>query len=144
MDLLISPDTPLENPSIFPPPLPVKSCDLVHQELPPQNLPQPEDRSSESPPPLTRSATARVSFREPISSSYSVEEDEDEDENEEQLQENEENQPDEDEVEGGFGSRLCLQKGIPPQMDILGESWIFNENDCISLQRLVLRLSCLL
>lgn len=122
MDLLISPGTPLEKPSIFPPPLPVKSRDLVHQELPPQNLPQPEHSSSESPPLLTRSATARVSFREPISSSYSVEEDEDEDENEEQLQENEENQPDEDEVEGGFGSKLCLQKGIPPQMDLLGES----------------------
>lgn len=118
---LISPGTPPDNPSILPPPLPVKSRELAPQESPPPNPPQPEDRPSDSPPPLSRSGTARVSFREPISSSYSVDEDEDEDENEEELQEDEENQQDEDEVEGGFGSRLHLQKGIPPQMDLLGE-----------------------
>lgn len=124
---LISPDSPPlppNNPSTLPPPLPVKSRDLLPQESPPPNLPQPEERPSESPPPLSRSGTARVSFREPISSSYSVNEDEDEDENEEELQECEENQQDEDEVEGGFGSRLHLQKGIPPQMDLLGENHI--------------------
>lgn len=87
------------------------------QDSPPPNLAQPEDRPCDSPPPLTRSGTARVSFREPISSSYSV----DEDDNEEELQEGEENQQDEDEVEGGFGSRLQLQKGIQPQMDVLGK-----------------------
>lgn len=93
------------------------------EESPPPDLPEPEDGAAESPPPLSRSGTARVSFREPISSSYSVDEDEDEDENEEELQEGDENQ-DEDEVEGGFGSRLHLQKGIPPQMDLLGKNQV--------------------
>ena len=103
----------------LPPPLPVKSRDMTPWDLAPPAHPQPEDRPSDSPPPLTRSSTARVSFREPISSSYSVEDDEDEDG---LLQETEENQQDDDEEEGGFGSRLHLQKGIPPQMDLLGES----------------------
>lgn len=93
-------------------------------ESPLPNLPPPEERPADPLPPLSRSGTARVSFREPISSSYSVEEDEDEDEkeNEEELQEGQENEEEvEDEVEGGFGSRLHLQKGIPPQMDLLGK-----------------------
>ncbi|XP_047436773.1 prickle planar cell polarity protein 3 isoform X2 [Mugil cephalus] len=122
---LISPDAPPSPPnstSMLPPPLPVKSRDSMPRDSPPPNLRQPEDGPSDSPTPLTRSGTARVSFREPISSSYSVDEDEDEDENEEGLQEGEENQQDEDEVEGGFGSRLNLQKGIPPQMDLLDGS----------------------
>ncbi|TKS76862.1 Prickle-like protein 2 [Collichthys lucidus] len=106
---LISPDPaplPPDNPSILPPPLPVKGQSLGFSSCPQ----------------LSRSGTARVSFREPISSSYSVDEDEDEDDNEEELQEGEENQQDEEEVEGGFGSRLHLQKGIPPQMDLLDGS----------------------
>lgn len=61
-----------------------------------------------------------MSFRDPISSSYSVDEEEDEDDNEEELQED--NEPDEEEEEEGGGGRLLhLQKGIPPQMDLLGE-----------------------
>ncbi|XP_074499599.1 uncharacterized protein prickle3 isoform X1 [Sebastes fasciatus] len=119
---LISPNSPPNNPSILPPPLPVKSRDSMPPDSPPPNLPQPEDGLSDSPPPLSRSGTARVSFREPISSSYSVEEDKDEDDNEQELREGEENQQEEDEVEGGFGSRLHLQKGIPPQMDLLDGS----------------------
>lgn len=122
---LISPDSPPlppDSPSILPPPLPIKSRDLTPRESPPPNHPQPEDGPADSSPPLSRSATARVSFREPISSSYSVDEDEEEDENEEELQEHEESQQDEDEVEEGFGSRLHLQKGIPPQMDLLDGS----------------------
>ncbi|XP_072223560.1 uncharacterized protein prickle3 isoform X1 [Leuresthes tenuis] len=124
---LISSDSPPLSSSslpILPPPLPIKSRDLMPRDSPPPILIQPEDQPSASPPPLTRSGTARVSFREPISSSYSVEEDEDDDENEERLQqEGEENQQDEEEVEeGGFGSRLHLQKGIPPQMDLLDGS----------------------
>ncbi|XP_026222957.1 prickle planar cell polarity protein 3-A isoform X1 [Anabas testudineus] len=118
---VISPDSPPlppNNTSMLPPPLPIKSRDSMPQDSPPPNLAQPEDRPCDSPPPLTRSGTARVSFREPISSSYSV----DEDDNEEELQEGEENQQDEDEVEGGFGSRLQLQKGIQPQMDVLDGS----------------------
>lgn len=112
----ISPDS-----SPFPPPLPVKSRDMMPQDSPPLNPPPPEDTPSDSPPPMTRTSTARVSFREPISSSYSVDEDEDEDENEEGLQGVKADQQDEDEEEGGFGSRLHLQKGIPPQMDLLGK-----------------------
>ncbi|XP_053173686.1 prickle-like protein 2 isoform X2 [Scomber japonicus] len=123
MNHLISPDSPpllpSGNTSVLPPPLPIKSRDLMPQDSPPPNLPQPEDGTpSDSPPPQPRSGTARVSFREPISSSYSVDEDEDEDE----PQEDEEPQQEEDEVEEGFGSRLNLQKGIPPQMDLLDGS----------------------
>ncbi|KAG7281064.1 hypothetical protein CRUP_027601 [Coryphaenoides rupestris] len=86
----------------------------------------------DSPPtPLARNGAARVSFREPISSSYSVEEDEDEDEEEDEEEEEEEEDQagegeegrlDEEEVEGGFGRRLHLKKGIPPQMDLLDGS----------------------
>ncbi|XP_075898176.1 prickle planar cell polarity protein 3 isoform X2 [Nelusetta ayraudi] len=134
-DHLPSPDTLLGNPSSLPPPLPVKSRELAQQELPPLDLPHPEEPSPEAPPPLARSCTARVSFREPISSSYSVDEDEDEDEDESAapFQEGEEKQPDDDdqaeeeeeeeeEEEGGFGRRLRLQKGVPPQMDLLDGS----------------------
>ncbi|XP_029975724.1 prickle planar cell polarity protein 3 isoform X2 [Salarias fasciatus] len=113
----VSPDSPP-----VPPPLPVKSRDLTPGEAPPASLPQQEIRPPDSPPPLTRSSTARVSFREPISSSYSVEEDEDEDGNEEEPNEGEENEPEEEEQQGGFGSRLHLRKGIPPQMDLLDGS----------------------
>lgn len=130
-DHLPSPDTLLSNPSSFPPPLPVKSRDLAQQEFPPLDPPHPEEASpEEAPPPLARSCTARVSFREPISSSYSVDEDEDEDESAAPFQEDQENQLDNDDQEeveeevleeGGFGSRLRLQKGVPPQMDLLGE-----------------------
>ncbi|XP_029362317.1 prickle-like protein 2 isoform X2 [Echeneis naucrates] len=122
---LVSPDSPPltpNNPSILPPPLPIKTRDLISQESPPPNPPQLEDRPSGSPLQLTRSGTARVSFREPISSSYSVDEDEDEEEDEEKQQESEEDQQAEDEVEGGFGSKLNLQRGIPPQMDLLDGS----------------------
>lgn len=109
---------------------------------PPQNLPQPEDRPSDSPPPLTRSGTARVSFREPISSSYSVDEDEDEEENEEGLREGEENQQEEDEVEGGFGSRLHLQKGIPPQMDLLGKKRLSESTASLLLNKVFDTVGC--
>ncbi|XP_040009914.1 prickle planar cell polarity protein 3 isoform X2 [Xiphias gladius] len=122
---IVSPESPPLSPnntSILPPPLPVKSRDSITQESPPPNVPRPEDRPSDSPPPLTRSGTARVSFREPISSSYSLDEEDDEEENEEELQEGEEDQQAEVEVEGGFGSRLNLQKGVPPQMDLLDGS----------------------
>ncbi|KAM8863939.1 uncharacterized protein prickle3 isoform 2-T4 [Spinachia spinachia] len=116
------PPLPANNPSVLPPPLPLKSRDLMPPDSPQPNLPQPAERTSASPPPLSRSGTARVSFREPISSSYSVDVDEEEDGP--QLPEVEENQQqEEDEPEGGFGSRLHLQKGIPPQMDLLDGSY---------------------
>lgn len=89
---------------------------------------QRKDQPPESPPPLTRSSQARVSFREPISSSYSVEDDEEEEEDEnqeERLQVSLENKQgvddDDDGEDGGFGRGLNLQKGIPPQMDLLGK-----------------------
>ncbi|XP_067383240.1 prickle planar cell polarity protein 3 isoform X2 [Channa argus] len=105
-----SPPVPLNNPSMLPPPLPIKSRDLMSQDSPPPSLVQQEDRPCDSPPPLTRSGTARVSFREPISSSYSVDEDDNEDGHEEEIQEGDENQQDDDEVEGVFSSRLQFQK----------------------------------
>ncbi|XP_020560492.1 prickle planar cell polarity protein 3 isoform X1 [Oryzias latipes] len=125
---LISLDSPplsSRNSPTLPPPLPIKSRDLISRDSPPPTLSQPEDRPHESPPPLACSGTARVSFREPISSSYSVEEDGDEDENADVLlQEGQERQQEEEEEEeeGGFGSRLHLQKGIPPKMDLLDGS----------------------
>ncbi|XP_040048266.2 uncharacterized protein prickle3 isoform X1 [Gasterosteus aculeatus] len=114
------PPLPPNNPSVLPPPLPLKSRDPMPPDSPQPDLPQLAERSPASPPPLSRSGTARVSFREPISSSYSVDEDEEEDGPE--LPEVEENQLEDDEPEGGFGSKLHLQKGIPPQMDLLDGS----------------------
>ncbi|XP_016891617.1 prickle-like protein 2 isoform X2 [Cynoglossus semilaevis] len=116
----VSPDSPLHPPPTLPPPLPVKTRDSILRSSPPPNLRPPEGGPSDSPPLLTRSSTARVSFREPISSSYSVDEDEGEDEEEEE--EAEENQEVEEEMVGGFGSRLQLQKGLPVQMDLLDGS----------------------
>ncbi|XP_061530294.1 prickle-like protein 2 isoform X1 [Phycodurus eques] len=109
-------------PPPLPPPLPIKSRDLIPQDSSPLNTHRPEDGPSRSPPPTSRSGTARVSFREPISSSYSVDEAEEGDEREEEPRDNDDSPPDEDEVEGGFGSGLDLQKGIPPQMDLLDGS----------------------
>ncbi|XP_061839384.1 uncharacterized protein prickle3 isoform X2 [Nerophis lumbriciformis] len=105
-----------------PPPLPIKSRDVIPQDSSPLNTPQSEQSPSHSPPALSRSGTTRVSFREPISSSYSLDEEEDEEENEEVPPDNEDSPQDEDEVKGGFGSSLHLQKGIPPQMDLLDGS----------------------
>ncbi|XP_028309804.1 prickle planar cell polarity protein 3 isoform X2 [Gouania willdenowi] len=110
---LIDPLVPPDSPSL-PPPLPLKSRDSMSQDSPPQSHSQSGVQSSDSPPPLTRSSTARVSFREPISSSYSVDEDEDE---EDELREGEESQGEEFEVR--FGRRLPPLEGVPPQVDLL-------------------------
>lgn len=114
-----SPPLPPAIPPNLPPPLPTKSRDLLARESPSPSLSQPEDRPSDPPP--ARNSTTRVSFREPISCSYSVDEEEDEEEDDEEQPEGEEDPPDEEEMNGGFGSRLRLQKGIPPQMDLLGK-----------------------
>lgn len=118
-----SADAPPAAPSALPPPLPVKSRDLRPHDSPSSNRCGAVNSRCDSPPPLTRSSTARVSFREPISSSYSL--DEDEDDKEEELQAVSSNQPDkeeeEEEEEGAPGKKLHLQKGVPPQMDLLGE-----------------------
>ncbi|XP_054601631.1 prickle planar cell polarity protein 3 isoform X2 [Nothobranchius furzeri] len=106
------------------PPLPVKCRELMSSDSSLQAWT--EGQPSGSPPTMTRSGKVRVSFREPISSSYSVEEeDEDEDEDEEgHLRvEGKTPQSEEDpEEEGGFRRRLRVQKGIPPQMDLLDGS----------------------
>ncbi|KAF0035664.1 hypothetical protein F2P81_010976 [Scophthalmus maximus] len=94
------PPLPPDISSVLPPPLPVKSRDLTPPPRPP------EDRAPGPIAPMTRSGTARVSFREPISSSYSVDDNEDDDD-EEELRE-------EDEGEGGFR--------VPPHMDLLDGS----------------------
>ncbi|XP_054644204.1 prickle-like protein 2 isoform X3 [Dunckerocampus dactyliophorus] len=109
-------------PPPLPPPLPIKTRDLIPQDSSPLNTPQSEESLSHSPPMLSRSGRARVSFREPISSSYSVDEEEDEEENGVEPPDNGDSPQDEDEVKGGFGSRSHLQKGIPPQMDLLDGS----------------------
>lgn len=95
------------DPLPLPPPQP-KSCDLIIRPSLHQPEPIPPDPSPQS----SRSGIARVSFREPISCSYSVEEDEERREGDEEQAEEE---------DGGFGSRLHMQKGIPPQMDLLGK-----------------------
>ncbi|XP_013991744.2 prickle planar cell polarity protein 3-A [Salmo salar] len=97
------------DPLPLPPPQP-KSCDLIIRPSLHQPEPIPPDPSPQS----SRSGIARVSFREPISCSYSVEEDEERREGDEEQAEEE---------DGGFGSRLHMQKGIPPQMDLLDGSY---------------------
>lgn len=113
-----SPDAPPAA-AALPPPLPVKSREARPQEPPSPTLWRPADAPSDSPPPLARSSTARVSFREPISSCYSLEEDEDDEEGE--LQQARSSQQDVDEGKGSSGNPLHLQDGVPPQMDLLGE-----------------------
>lgn len=114
-----SPDAPPAAATTLPPPLPVKSREARPQEPPLPTLWRPADAPSASPPTLTRSSTARVSFREPISSCYSL--DEDEDDKEEALQQVHSSQQDTDEEKGALGNTLHLQEGISSQMDLLGE-----------------------
>uniref|UniRef100_A0A8K9XSS0 Prickle homolog 3 n=1 Tax=Oncorhynchus mykiss TaxID=8022 RepID=A0A8K9XSS0_ONCMY len=102
------------DPLPLPPPQP-KSCDLIIRPSLHQPEPSPPDPSPQS----SRSGTTRVSFREPISCSYSVDEEEEEEEEEEERREGDEEQAEEE--DGGFGSRLHMQRGIPPQMDLLGK-----------------------
>ncbi|XP_028849825.1 prickle planar cell polarity protein 3 isoform X2 [Denticeps clupeoides] len=77
---------------------------------------QPEAHPSPPASQSGRSAT-RVSFREPISCSYSVEEEEEE----EKADEDEEQEG--GEAVGSLGRRFRFQKGIPPQMDLLDGSY---------------------
>ncbi|CAB1336504.1 unnamed protein product, partial [Coregonus sp. 'balchen'] len=107
------------DPLPLPPPLPTKSSDLMNRpslHLPEPSPPDPSPQSS-------RSGTARVSFREPISCSYSVDEEEEEEEENEERREGEEEQAEGEEEDGGFGRRLHMQRGIPPQMDLLDGSY---------------------
>ncbi|KAG9270363.1 prickle-like protein 3 [Astyanax mexicanus] len=111
----------------FPPPPPpvfIGPDDLPI--LPSSDAPQPEDLP---PPPAPQPGRTRVSFREPISCSYSVDEDEDEEEPEleEDRREGDEGEQqeeeEEEEADGGFGHKLRLRAGMPPQMDLLDGSY---------------------
>ncbi|XP_062397795.1 prickle planar cell polarity protein 3-A isoform X1 [Sardina pilchardus] len=91
--------------------------------LTPATPPMPEPRPS-APVPQSGRSGARVSFREPISCSYSVEMEEDEEEEEVRGEgEEDEEEREEEEAMGGFGRRLRFQKGIPPHMDLLDGSY---------------------
>ncbi|XP_066499279.1 prickle planar cell polarity protein 3 [Hoplias malabaricus] len=114
--------------SFPPPPPPVFIGPDDMPILPPLDTPQFEPLPPPPAPEQGRSSTTRVSFREPISSSYSVDEDEDEEEAEveEERKEGEEGEEEEDEEEeavGGLGQRLNLRSGMPPQMDLLDGSY---------------------
>ncbi|KAL2103737.1 hypothetical protein ACEWY4_000605 [Coilia grayii] len=113
----------------FPPPPPSvllngprDSPDLISSTPPPPPEPHP-------PPPVPQSgrSATRVSFREPISCSYSVEVEEEEDDEDEEVRgeegEEEEEEREEDEASGGFGRRLRFNKGVPPHMDLLDGSY---------------------
>ncbi|XP_030641048.1 prickle planar cell polarity protein 3 [Chanos chanos] len=98
----------------LPPPPPFLLEPLDSTVLTPPSVTQPEPPAPAPPP--GRSA-ARVSFREPISCSYSVEEDEEEEEEEEKEEKDEEQEG--EEPMGDLGRRLRLRAGIRPQMDLL-------------------------
>ncbi|XP_024231781.1 prickle-like protein 1 isoform X2 [Oncorhynchus tshawytscha] len=108
--------SPADTPPL-PAPLPTKSRDLMAKP----NLHQPEPSPPDHSPQSFRNGTARVSFREPISCSYSVKEEEEEED--EERGEKEEEQVEWEEEDGGFGRRLHMEKGIPPQMDLLDGSY---------------------
>ncbi|XP_062315442.1 prickle planar cell polarity protein 3 [Osmerus eperlanus] len=118
---LLSPaDLPPVSPTL-PPPLPIKSRETAPGA--PPSLPHTEPSLPDPPPQSGRSGTARVSFREPISCSYSLDEEEEEEHEEEQANGEEERGEEAEDMEGGFGQNLRLQKGIPPQLDLLDGSY---------------------
>lgn len=102
----------------FPPPPPPVFFD-------PSDSPAAVTEAEDVPATPVRSSTARVSFREPISSSYSVEEEEWEEEERVETQrregEDEEQEEDGEEVEGSLGHRLRFCIEVPSQMDLLGK-----------------------
>lgn len=103
----------------FPPPPPPVFFDPSDSSDCPPTVTEPET------PPVTpvRSSTTRVSFREPISCSYSVEEEDwDEEETVEVNRRQEEDAEQEEDVEetlGSLGHRLRFCTGVPSQMDVL-------------------------
>ncbi|XP_055024161.2 uncharacterized protein prickle3 [Misgurnus anguillicaudatus] len=122
MSSLPQPSDDLADSDSFPPPPPPVFFDPSDSSDSPPTVAEPET------PPVTpvRSSTARVSFREPISCSYSVEEEDwDEEETVEvnRRQEDEEQEEDEEEVLGSLGHRLRFCTGVPSQMDVLDGSY---------------------
>ncbi|KAM9475647.1 prickle planar cell polarity protein 3-B isoform 1-T1 [Clarias gariepinus] len=110
-----------EDADFFPPPPPPVF-------IGPDDLPilTPSDEPHPSPPPAQfgRSSTARVSFREPISSSYSVEEDDEVEEDDaveigRKDKDEVEQEDEEDEADGSFRHKLHHRGGMPPRMDLL-------------------------
>uniref|UniRef100_A0A8C2C5W8 Uncharacterized protein n=1 Tax=Cyprinus carpio TaxID=7962 RepID=A0A8C2C5W8_CYPCA len=104
----------------FPPPPPPVFFD-------PSDSPAAVTEAEDAPAAPVRGSTARVSFREPISSSYSVEEEEWEEEERVETQrregEDEEQEEDGEEVEGSLGHRLRFCIEVPSQMDLLDGSY---------------------
>ncbi|KAI5622017.1 prickle-like protein 3 isoform X1, partial [Silurus asotus] len=110
----------LEDADFFPPPPP--PVFIGPDDFP--ILPPPDEPDPSPPPPqFGRSSTARVSFREPISSSYSMEEEEEEEEVEVGVELDKQEKDEQEEVEaeahGGSGHKLLSRAGMPPQMDLL-------------------------
>ncbi|XP_051526023.1 prickle planar cell polarity protein 3-B-like isoform X1 [Myxocyprinus asiaticus] len=118
--------TDVDDSDSFPPPPP--SVFFEPYDSPTPSDSPPTVTEAEDPPTApVRSSTARVSFREPISCSYSVDEEEWEEQEEEEVErkegEEEEQEEDEDEAEGSLGHRLRLCNGVPAQMDLLDGSY---------------------
>ncbi|KAI4878145.1 hypothetical protein NFI96_028398, partial [Prochilodus magdalenae] len=112
----------------FPPPPPPVFIGPDDLPILPPDASPPEILPPPAAPLPTRSSTARVSFREPISSSYSMEEDEEEEEAEVEEErreggDGEQEEEEEEEAVGGLGGRLRLRAGMPPQMDLLDGSY---------------------
>uniref|UniRef100_A0A671T4L4 Prickle-like protein 3 n=1 Tax=Sinocyclocheilus anshuiensis TaxID=1608454 RepID=A0A671T4L4_9TELE len=110
----------------FPPPPPPVVFDPSDSPTP-SDSPAAVTEADDKPAAPVRSSTARVSFREPISCSYSVEEEEWEEEEVVKTKrrggEDEEQEEDGEEVEGSLGHRLRFCTEGPSQMDLLDGSF---------------------
>lgn len=117
----------------FPPPPPPVFFEPPDSPTPSDSLPVVTD-AEEVPTTPVRSSTARVSFREPISCSYSVEVEEWEEEEGAEMEkrelEDEEQEEDGEEVEGSLGHRLRFCTEVPSQMDLLGKIIMFSKTMC--------------
>ncbi|XP_026867999.2 prickle planar cell polarity protein 3 [Electrophorus electricus] len=115
----------------FPPPPPPIFIGPDDLPVVPPDTSEPEPPPSPHDPPMARSSTTRVSFREPISCSYSMEEifddeeevDEEGKRREEDRGEQEEEEEEEEEDVGALGRRLRYRAGIRPQIDLLDGSY---------------------
>lgn len=110
----------------FPPPPPPVFFDPSDSPDPLASVTEAEDLPAAP----VRSSTARVSFREPISCSYSVEENEWEDEDQPEMQrrdrDEDEQEEDGEEAEGSLGHRLRICSQVPSRMDLLDGSYHCN------------------
>lgn len=114
----------------FPPPPPPVFFEPSDSPTPSDSLPVVTD-AEEVPTTPVRSSTARVSFREPISCSYSVEVEEWEEEEGAEMEgregeDEEQEEEDGEEAEGSLGHRLRFCTEVPSQMDLLGKIIMFN------------------